>query len=121
MSSLTLDADAQPAYRLADGPHHDPTHAMRSARQAARIAAVDREAVIDAMIAALRKALDDRTNAITVALHDTLTQPPEDRWDLDQSVKHQPYRLRAELGAAMLRVIGGAWLDVITSIEDIPF
>jgi hypothetical protein len=90
----------------------DPTAAMRQQRQQARMAAVTHEAVVEALCQLVLDTMFEECNALTVSVRDTLEHPPEDRWSLDQRVKALPYRLRAEIGTAWLRLVGEAWLFV---------
>ena len=88
----------------------DPTAALRQQRQQTRMARVGREAVIEALVQLVRDTCFEETNALTLALRETCEHPPEDRWNLDQALTSVPYRTRAEVGLAFLRLCGEAWL-----------
>jgi hypothetical protein len=90
----------------------DPTAALRQQRQPARRAAVTHEAVIEALCQLVLDTMFEACNALTVSVRDILEHSPEDRWSLDQRVKALPYRLRAEIGTAWMRLVGEAWLCV---------
>jgi hypothetical protein len=98
----------------------NPTRAMREARQHERQARVTRDAVIAALQQLILDTTSDRTNALTRALDDVLAHPPEDRWELDGLIKWLPYRYRVDVGGAVVRLIGEAWLHVAGADEQ-PF
>jgi hypothetical protein len=96
----------------------DPTAALRQQRQQTRMARVGREAVIEALVQLVRDTCFEETNALTLALRETCEHPPEDRWALDQKLTYVPYRTRAEVGLAFLRLCGEAWLHCAASGEE---
>jgi hypothetical protein len=99
----------------------DPTAPRRDARQQARKAAVTRDAVIEALVQLVHDTMCEDTNALTLALRDTCELPPEDCWELDQSLKYVPYRTRAEVGLAFLRLCGEVWLHVASAGKEARF
>jgi hypothetical protein len=98
--------------RRPDTSPGDPTAVARQQRQQTHMANVRREAVIEALCQLVRDTMFEECNALTVSVRDALEHPPEDRWSLDQGVKGLPYRLRAEIGTAWVRLVGEAWLFV---------
>jgi hypothetical protein len=95
----------------------DPKAALRQQRQQARMAAVTHEAVVEALRQLVLDTMFEECNALTVSVRDTLEHPPEDRWSLDQRVKALPYRVRAEIGTAWMRLVEEAWLFVAEAQE----
>lgn len=103
--------------RRPDTSPGNPTAVPRQQRQPARRAHVNREVVIEALVQLVRDTMFEETNALTLALRDTCAHPPEDRWNLDQALTSVPYRTRADVGLAFLRLCGEAWLHGATSGE----
>jgi hypothetical protein len=103
------------------GPAEDPTATMRQARQEARQAAIRREQVIEMLTQLVLDTTFERSNALTRAVDDTLTQPPLDRWDLEQLRTHLRYRELVEVGRAWVRLCGEAWLTCVEAIEERRF
>jgi hypothetical protein len=95
----------------------DPTAAIRQQRQHPRLARVGREAVIEALVQLVRDTMYEDTNALTLALRETCAHPPADRWALEQALTAVPYRTRAEVGLAFLRLCGEAWLHCASGGE----
>jgi hypothetical protein len=90
----------------------DSTAAQRQARMEAFKPQVSREAVMEVLPQLVLDTMFERTNALTRAVHDLMAQPPEDRWALDGLVKSLPYRYLVEVGRAVVRLAGEAWLTV---------
>jgi hypothetical protein len=95
----------------------DPTAAMRQARMEALTQQVSRDAVIAALQQLVLDTTFERTNALTRALDDVLAHPPENRWQLDGLITWLSYRDRVDVGGAVVRLIGEAWLHVAGTDE----
>ena len=98
----------------------DPKAAIHQARMDALKPQVSRDTVIAALQPLVLDVMFERTNALTRALDDILAHPPEDRWELDGLITWLPYRYRVDVGGAVVRLIGEAWLHVAGADEP-PF
>jgi hypothetical protein len=90
----------------------DPTAALRQARVEVLKQQISREAVVAVLPQLVIDAMFERTNALTRAVDDLMAQPPGDRWALDAQVHDHPYRDLVEVGCAVVRLAGEAWLTV---------